>query len=585
MPGSTGLGPERAADAEALSLAADVAVAFEKALRARSQYPPGHPAIAQLEQRLLAALQHQFDARGELELQVSPFALLVDGTPAFETADRTARSWFYHAFLDGIFALRFLPGLEASELEKLLGALSQRMAEATGAEEDLVSLLWRLRLDHVLHAVGSGFLELLTTEDPEVARNRSGAAARIVADAQARLRVKGPSEENTRPQAAPARLSMSELEALEKTASFWAYEVSPAALTRLAAETEQADTELDTRYVEILCRVAQRSSDAERQRALDSATESLARQLSEGHFSSATRALDAVRACPDIEPGLLAQLLDRARQSLAPVLDRFAERTPEDEDDGRHAAELAALLGQFGAGMLGLVLERLRRAGEQHATWIDVARRLPATEETLEVLSTAVLDPDPTFARHALAVAERRRLLGLSVGALGHPAAEVRLDALRLCASQPMSLLVRPLLRLLDDPVPGIRARTRALLGGASPEDVPGLLPRLRALLGQASSDGWPEEELHEVFERFGRLGAESVVAELAAALQGEGPLARPRHRRADAIIGALVATRAPRAIDVLARQGRRRFFGRALSRACRQAAHDMMRAGSEGEP
>ncbi|MCB9462269.1 MAG: HEAT repeat domain-containing protein [Candidatus Eisenbacteria bacterium] len=146
---------------------------FRRALRACQLYPQGSRVRQDASERLAERFRAALEERGE---GIS-FAFLEDGTyvngqpvPVGEGDDTAGLG--EQLFRLGIREFRFLPGLEATEVLRLLGVLTRaRLGELNPVDEDLSILLWESDLGHVgylLYEEHEEFEEEVTQEQIEV---------------------------------------------------------------------------------------------------------------------------------------------------------------------------------------------------------------------------------------------------------------------------------------------------------------------------------------------------------------------------------------------------------------------------------
>lgn len=121
--------------------------------------------------RFLEELEGRFtdvlDAVGAVRLDVGADRFVWQGQAVYHDADRE-KGLPFRLFRDGIRRLVFKPGLDRTELLTLLDALSRRQSTGRSAEEDdVVTLLWKLSLNHVSYEAVEGFTHELHGDSEE----------------------------------------------------------------------------------------------------------------------------------------------------------------------------------------------------------------------------------------------------------------------------------------------------------------------------------------------------------------------------------------------------------------------------------
>jgi HEAT repeat protein len=121
---------------------------LQRTLKVSRLYDHANPTVVRFQQDLATSLAGLVTRRGALALQVGSTAISYAGHPVL-----TARSHDDNLagvlHRDGIRVLTIEPGVEARELEALIGLILQVTGPAAG-DDDLVALLWDANLPHVL---------------------------------------------------------------------------------------------------------------------------------------------------------------------------------------------------------------------------------------------------------------------------------------------------------------------------------------------------------------------------------------------------------------------------------------------------
>jgi hypothetical protein len=111
-------------------------------------YDPHNEAVHRFIGLLLSSLQEVLEAEQALSLSFQPFEVLFGGEPVYLNRDRE-RSLAFRLYRDGVRNLTFRKGFGWEELARLLEVLSIRYTGVNQREDDMVTLLWRARFEHL----------------------------------------------------------------------------------------------------------------------------------------------------------------------------------------------------------------------------------------------------------------------------------------------------------------------------------------------------------------------------------------------------------------------------------------------------
>jgi hypothetical protein len=136
-----GLGPRQQRVASLLARLATTARSF-------LLYDPGNEAIHRFLTLLLDSFVATLEEEGSLTLAVQPFELRFEGQAVYLNRDRE-RSLAFRLHRDGVRALTFRKGFHWEELARLLEILSIRYTGVHQREDDMVTLLWKARFEHL----------------------------------------------------------------------------------------------------------------------------------------------------------------------------------------------------------------------------------------------------------------------------------------------------------------------------------------------------------------------------------------------------------------------------------------------------
>lgn len=115
--------------------------------KARPLYSANNKALVKMMDELMRAFGQVFSEMEEVSLQVHPDAFIFREEPVFEDT-KTEGSVPFLFFRDGIRRLDLIRGMDQEEIGVLLDALASGM-DRRSLDDDIVSILWRHRLDHV----------------------------------------------------------------------------------------------------------------------------------------------------------------------------------------------------------------------------------------------------------------------------------------------------------------------------------------------------------------------------------------------------------------------------------------------------
>ncbi|MEL7369883.1 MAG: HEAT repeat domain-containing protein [Myxococcota bacterium] len=143
----TGVGPAGGA----VERARRACLALSRAARAHRLYASNNATMQRMLAELDASFQELLAHSSRISLNVQRSAFDVEGTVVL-TEEQLDDSLPFTFYRDGIRRLSFTQGLTKEELIGLLTATAQRFS-FSGLGEDIVSLLWRLDLEHIDYVV------------------------------------------------------------------------------------------------------------------------------------------------------------------------------------------------------------------------------------------------------------------------------------------------------------------------------------------------------------------------------------------------------------------------------------------------
>jgi hypothetical protein len=120
-------------------------------------YDAGNEAINRFLSSLLDSLVSTLQSEGQIALAVHPYELKLEDQTVYLNRDRE-RSLAFRLHRDGVRGLTFGKGFGAEELTRLLEILSIRYTGVNQREDDMVTLLWKARFEHLDVATVEGIV-------------------------------------------------------------------------------------------------------------------------------------------------------------------------------------------------------------------------------------------------------------------------------------------------------------------------------------------------------------------------------------------------------------------------------------------
>ena len=154
-------------------------LALSKAARAHRLYASNNSTLQRMFDELDRSFQDLLAHEPRIIFQVRRTGFELDGTSVF-TEEHIEESLPFAFYRDGIRRIGFSQGLTRTELDGLLEATSQRL-HYSGLGEDIVSLLWRLDLEHIDYVVVD---TTLVSADPNAGSSAESADYGQAADAR-----------------------------------------------------------------------------------------------------------------------------------------------------------------------------------------------------------------------------------------------------------------------------------------------------------------------------------------------------------------------------------------------------------------
>lgn len=124
-------------------------------------YPKGHPILDEIATGITTRMREMMRTFGEFEVNIGARELKTGGGTAFFSAEQAEKKQFiyYSAYADGVIRVTFLEGLTSKELQDFMGVINRSAQGLIGSDDDTVTLLWELNLEHITYAAVEGFVD------------------------------------------------------------------------------------------------------------------------------------------------------------------------------------------------------------------------------------------------------------------------------------------------------------------------------------------------------------------------------------------------------------------------------------------
>jgi HEAT repeat protein len=148
--------PEPEIDEE-LASTTDLIRTLLKAIKAYKLYQRNNPMLTKQLEDLTAKFTAHLEHYQTLNLQVGEYKLFFDGKPIYENTDMK-ESLAFLLYKDGVREIRFLRGLEDSEISDFLDVL-RKNDQISRLEDDIVTLFWEKDFAHITYLATEEFME------------------------------------------------------------------------------------------------------------------------------------------------------------------------------------------------------------------------------------------------------------------------------------------------------------------------------------------------------------------------------------------------------------------------------------------
>ena len=535
-------------------------LALARAARAHRLYASNNVTLQRMLDELDAAFQDMLAHESLVSITVRRTAFEIDDVEIF-VEDNLDESLPYAFYRDGIRQLAFRRGLLRTELNGLLNATAQRL-NFSGLGEDIVSLLWRLDLEHIDYVVVDTTLTRIedNSDAPVGTSSGVGQSPRLATVLTALFGTGGKDM--------PLSMHLD------------AYDVPAKAIAdALGAPDEMApglhpSTGLDTpKYAnDVLNEVAEEGETAIAIRGLEGALRSLAMPLPEpelkalsdalirmldtaileNQFLVAARLVHGMRSVPQPRERVavwMDQVVAEAR--IRHVGARYATKLPDDE-----RAQIVMFFRACGGWAIGPLLQLLPSisdAGNRRSLSdlvlefgiadVDQLRPLIASEQAF-VVQEAVYMLSRINSESSIALLREMRQ---------HPLPQVRASIAESASSLPRDISADITADLLDDPDPRVRSIAARTLA-KKPSKTTQLL--LENAVQKSRLEGTTTEVKRAMLEAYATVAQERAVQPIARFIrEGEGLFpSREQEDFAVAAAWALARIRSVTAVEILKR-------------------------------
>jgi hypothetical protein len=587
------------ADPVALEAACEIFTIAEKYLRARRTYPDGYPALVQFQKAFGDRLLPWIAERGELRVGLQANGLTWSRASVFAVDNVDANMWF-PLYRDGIRELTFSDGVQDAEIAaffKVLAELATRRADKKrdSAEDDAVTMMWDLHLDHIGYVAIDSFVEGSDADEVDKARMErlremlelsmeKDYARTKHADAARRMTTIALSAADLTFLESENLGALDELPAHMREAGGDLHRLEPAELVTIRAQLAD-DADLVERFLDALLRALMSRSGADEAEALCGRLEQFfVAMIEDGNYVRASElrrtveGLVAESRAEDVEFELIERI-DNATSSdraLDAVVAAFASQT----EDAVIAAldTLVRSLPFRAAGKLVADLDRVTDAERRRRLGTAIAALGP---RAVEAIAAALPASAGERAADLLAILRQTRCeaaLPVLEKACRHPDAGARAEALRgTLELAPAAVVARSVKRALLDKDPQVR---RVGLDFVVAERPPAALDWLRELLYAPLFVDAELRERTRVYQVYALVGGDPVAAELVKRLEQKNLLGRPSlNEERAAAAAALGYVRCQSAREVLRGVARSMFTNALVKEACLDALAELDKA------
>ncbi|MGD0625031.1 MAG: HEAT repeat domain-containing protein, partial [Thermodesulfobacteriota bacterium] len=557
---------------ESLLLARDLMSTFVKTIKAFRLYPPENPSLNDFRNQLFRKFQLFLNKFHSFIFQIGEYYFSFKGKIIYENTDLNT-SLAFRLYKDGLRELRFMEGLEESEIQGLVDIL-KRVDKIDQMEDDLVTLMWEGAFVHISYLATDEFLD----EMP-------GIIPKSVEEFRQHLKFE--------PLAHKAALDFGEegeqdgfdLEAIlsEKTGEppstavqQSVYFLTPDELERLRKETE-AETAPTAVFniIDILLEIMALEKEPEPfQDAVDVLQKMLAALLELGEFQKASDLLTRVYIIlntyqlADWQVKITQQFIEVAGEP--PQIERIGKIL--EKEKGVKLEEVSKYLTLLRPNSIRALINLLGELSNSKARRVLCDVICEIGKNGIEIISSFINDHRWYLVRNIIYILARvgkEQALPYVQKGCNHGEARVRREAVQALGTIGGSKAFGLLVKALDDT--DVRIRSMAALNLAKV----GKKASLPHLLGVVQSKEFPKKEKAEIkafFDAIGMSGCDEAVRPLQKLLEQRGWFDRKKKveiRKGAANALALIGT--PEAKSIL--KSGKNSKNHNVRQACLQAA------------
>ena len=130
-------------------------------------YPKHHPVVANVAARCVERIAELLEGEGEIHIKLTPTEVLseFDDVLFSREMSEAERFLWYGPHADGIWLFTFKHGLDVEELQKFMSVINQVATDEIYSDDDAVTLLWELQLEHIDYRAVDTFMDNETIEE------------------------------------------------------------------------------------------------------------------------------------------------------------------------------------------------------------------------------------------------------------------------------------------------------------------------------------------------------------------------------------------------------------------------------------
>lgn len=134
---------------------------FDRLVTMLRVYPKGHPLLDELGAAIAERINRSTTDFGDIEVRVGAHQLSTfHDTPFFsvEESEKSQYIW-YNAYADGLQKITLINGIQSKEIQDFLGVINKSHSGNITSDDDTITLLWELSLEHITYFAVEGFVD------------------------------------------------------------------------------------------------------------------------------------------------------------------------------------------------------------------------------------------------------------------------------------------------------------------------------------------------------------------------------------------------------------------------------------------